>query len=220
MLFEEAFAHFIGEPTGNMLISGWPTSAQDRWATQSGSTNYIRLDDTSNKTVLHPSQQPSWLTGIYSPDNGEVRVDVLQDIIDVMRAFADNITNFRNILGNSTPSTQVNVASQATETLTVAAGHYYIVLYVAGSNANRQPAFKLTYTPSAGAAVVFTPSAQVQAQSCILLGGQAQGTGVGGRGMMASGLEMGPADTLALTDGNFVAADVMRHDFIFLDYTL
>lgn len=155
-----------------------------------------------------------WITGLY----------IMFEQFDV--TFPAFWTKFQQFFsrGNSTDAytistdTSVNVASQAAFVLTVPANHAYKIILASIRNGNRGPTVTYLFTPDGGTASIFTfITAGVAGQTFPLIGGSTGyfgATGVNG----PKELWMQAGDTLELNNNNFVAADVMRHDFIFEDY--
>lgn len=162
--------------------------------------------------------EEDWLTGIVSfweAMSSYLWTTVLSAIVDF---FTKTNSTDAAIIATDT---EVNVASQAGLTLTCAAGRAYKVIFASLSNANRQPTPTLTYTPSGGTAAIYAPATTaIQTASNVLIGGHTVGTGVGGGYSGPDHIWLQAGDTLTLTDGAFVAADVMRHQFIYEDYDI
>lgn len=102
----------------------------------------------------------------------------------------------------------VDTTSQASKTLTCAAGHAYRVTHAGIRNDTRNPALITTFTPSGLTGVeTIRPTGTAAVTDSYV-------------GHVMPELWMQAGDTLQIEDGNFVAADVMTHNFIYEDYTL
>lgn len=102
----------------------------------------------------------------------------------------------------------VDTTSQASKTLTCAAGHAYRVIHAGVRNDTRAPDLITTLTPSGLSGVeTIRPSGTAAVTDSYV-------------GHVLPEVWMQASDTLAIEDGSFVAADVMTHNFIYEDYTL
>lgn len=186
--------------------------------------------------VYSKFQRPFWLAGVINA-TGQMSttfIDGIAHFFEALEGFsvvelgnaAEAITDFyltANSMdaGRIVTDTSVNVASQAAFTLTCPAGHTHKVSVASIRNSTDVSHGSITYTPNGGTASVFTQvtGCTTIAETNVLLGG----AGPGSQGAM-SGLKgplwMQEGDTLETEDLNFGVADVMRHDFIFEDYTL
>lgn len=119
--------------------------------------------------------------------------------------------------------TQVAVASAADSTLTVPAGYKYKLIYAAITNDTRGPSATLTITPHGYDPFVVDTGTGVGLanQSLALLGGSAwDPAALGALPSMNGPVWLSAGSTAVLNNTNFVAADVMRHEFVFEIYAL
>lgn len=115
--------------------------------------------------------------------------------------------------------TNVNVVSQATYTLTGAASVNEKIIYASISNATRPPQVQITITPNGMTAVVIVLAVGVQTISNGIIG-QAGNIGINSNGAMSQCPFLQPTDTAVLEDLAFVAADVVRHQFVSETYSM
>lgn len=189
-----------------------------------GGTNFNAMKLGFMKIIAELN--PTILTGLIRAD-GSLDRDAMDDLSDTLEHIYDNITkvfpkdgHITDIKLMSDLSEDVNVTSQASESLTAAAGHAYIVLVATHVNSTRnwEASVKLTLSGSSARTLQYIPTITTaailsgQAHNC--LNSQAYGM-LGGPGML-----LGPGDALTITDETFVAADNVSTIFIYVDITL
>jgi hypothetical protein len=116
-------------------------------------------------------------------------------------------------------ATNVNVASSASLVLTVTAGHSYFVRNAGIQNNTRAFDVALAFTPNGGTAAIWTTTDTFTPASTMNVVGTGSQSGIGDAFCLEP-FWMQAGDTLEISNPNFVAADVMRKQFIYEDYTL
>ncbi len=156
---------------------------------------------------------PTVPTGYYDADTGQF----VLGSVDQRFYKRTNSTDAAVIVTD----TVADATSEATEVLTVPAGHAYKVILVAGLNDTRAPRYRLNYAPSGGTStdiVDMGGGTGTQLELNYVLG---EGSGAQGAIFSPIGpLWMQAGDVLTLTDETFVAADVVLHVIVYEDYTL
>lgn len=138
----------------------------------------------------------------------------------VLTAWTKWVTN-RNTTDASLKETKTLIQTTSVNacTLTAAAGHAYELIYADILNDTRAPQPLVTHTPQGNTAMECIFPAATVGESIPVVGG----FGPGSTGF-ASGIKgpiwLQPADTFRIEDGNFVAADSMRFQMVYIDYTL
>jgi len=136
------------------------------------------------------------------------------------------VPGFSSWRDNMTPNYSWSTTSQASLTLTCAAGHRYRVYYAGARNATQATALTLSGVIGGDAWTEFQPSESAETpftatRVCIGANGT-QADPVGGACSKPALTEiwLNAADTLTMTLGTFAAGNNTEHLFLFEDFTL
>lgn len=149
--------------------------------------------------------------------SGLIRSD---DSID--RDAMDDLATFLKCpIRGGVPTTLLSITSAAEASLTVAPGHVYEVQVMSLMNSTRAPSINISYTPVVGNAVNFGIIPGIQSVPHAVLGGLLMDSAGANTLTGLVGPLWGRAgDIFGIGDNNYVAMDVMRVQFLFIDYTL